>query len=312
MKRKLLFATALLLSATTFAQTGGPDTYGYIYENSNATGGPVYNWIEIDPNLGGAGITNAALANDDDNSSHALSFNFSFYGEVYDSVKIATNGALTFGAELDYFGLSNVCMPNASGYADSAVIAAFWDDLDPSSGGAIYFQDFGTYAVIEYSDVVEFGGADGDSWEVILYDNGRILMQFKETSAMQVNTGYTVGIQGNSTTGLGYLCDGTGDSMSDNLAILWKMNDASLVELNKSDVSIYPNPNNGSFKLSISSISNDVSVTISDIQGRAVYTNHFDSNEVEEMISLEDVDAGIYTVSVNNGSSIVTERVIVK
>jgi len=312
MKKQLLYAAAFLFGSTAVAQTGGPDSWGYTYANSNAGGGPTYSWIEIDSTLGGAGMSDDLLINgDDENVSFALSFNFPFYGASYDSVKVSTNGTVSFGADGDYFGLSNVCIPGTA-YNDTAFIATFWDDLDPSAGGMVFFQDFGTYAVIEWSNVYEYGGSDGDTWEVILYANGNILMQYKETSAMQANTGYTVGINGTTTDGLEYLCNGTGDAIADNLAILYTEPASGISEGNKPELEIFPNPNNGEFNLTITSSSNDLSVKITDVQGRAVYTKQFNANAVKEVISLDGAAAGMYYVTVNNGLTVVTERIIVQ
>lgn len=202
--------------------------------------------------------------------------------------------------------------PAYSVVGDTAFISPFWDDLNPGDMGNVFYKNMGSSFVIEFSGVVEFGNSDADSWQVILYDNGRILMQYKDASAIAANTGSTIGIQGGATVGLEYICDGMGDSMSDSLAILWRFDDLSLQELNKSQVIVSPNPNDGEFNLSISSTTNNILVKILDIQGRIVYTNRFSTNEIKETISLNDVNAGMYVLSVDNGKSIETEKIIVK
>lgn len=313
MKKHLLFTFALLLGSTAFAQTGGPDSFGYSYINSNHAFGPIYNWIELDTTLGGTGTWSTASDEDDSQQGNIpISFDFPFYGITRNSLTIGSNGTVYFSNY--YLGTTNVCLPNNHTYAalgDTSLIALFWDDLNPSNGGDIYYQDFGTYFVVEFSNVVEFASSDGDTWEVILYDNGNVRMQYKETSAMQGNASFTVGMQGGPTLGLGYLCDGAGDVIEDNLAILWSLPLTGISESDKPELSIFPNPNNGEFTFAITSSSNDISIKIADIQGRAVYTNQFNTSIVKETISL-DVAAGMYYVTVNNGLSVVEERIIVQ
>jgi len=313
MKKHLLYAASFLLGSTTLAQTGGPDSFGYSYINSNHAFGPTYAWIELDTTLGGAGTWSTASDEDDGQQGNIpMSFDFPFYGTNRNSLTIGSNGTVYFSNY--YLGTTNVCLPNNHSYAalgDTSLIALFWDDLNPGNGGDIYYQDFGTYFVVEYSNVVEFASSDGDSWEVILYDNGNVRMQYKETSAMQGNASFTVGMQGSPTTGLGYLCDGTGDIIEDNLAILWSLPLTGVGETDKPEISIFPNPNNGKFTFTMNSLCNDVSIIITDVQGRVVYTSLFDTTFVKESISLDAV-AGMYYVTVRNGASVATETIIVQ
>ncbi len=77
-----------------------------------------------------------------------------------------------------------------------------WDDLNPADGSAddIYFQSFstcpdgyaGACAVIQYHNVPRYGGSVYMNFEVILYDNGDIKMQYNSPIDY---TDATVGIQ---------------------------------------------------------------------------------------------------------------------
>ena len=315
MKKQLLYTMAFLLGTAAVAQTGGPDAWGYSYANSNATGGPSFNWIELDTTLGGSG-TYASIASTEDDSHQAnilMSFDFPFYGRAYDSVSIGTNGTVYF--QDTYLGLGYACMPGDPGYDmpdDMAYIALWHTDLNPGSGGNIFYQDFETHFVIEFSGVVEYGASDGDTYEVILYPNGEILMQYKETSAIAIMTTYSIGIQGSPTVGLSYYCDGAGDAIADSLAILWTELSIGFNESTTSELSIYPNPNNGEFNLAITSSSNDLLVEVTDVQGRVIYTKQYHTNTIKETISLYGVAAGIYYVTANNGLTVATERLIIK
>lgn len=315
MRKQLLFLWAVLLGSCSFAQTGGPDGAGYTYTSSDAVSGPVYNWIELDTAIGGSGTWSTANATFDGHQGNIpLGFTFPFYGNNYNSISISTNGTVYF----EDFSLTwaNVCLPGdpfESFSNDTAIIATVWQDLYTMSGpGVIYYQDFGTHFVVEYSDVPEWGGIDGDTWELILYPSGDIIMQFKETSLIS-GWGHTTGIQGSPTLGLDYYCSGGGDPIHDSLAILWTSPFIGISELDQMDVTIYPNPNNGEFELSFNSgFIGNYSVEITDVNGTVVYLNSFKKGTGLESISLNDPSVGVYYVAIYNESYKTVKKVFVE
>lgn len=97
-----------------------------------------------------------------------------------------------------------------------------WDDLAPNYGGGIYTQAFPNYFVIEFYNIVPCcASGDGDTWQVILFRNGNILMQYKELSNQGLQTDLTVGIQNDPSTGLQYYCEGSGNALANGRAILF-------------------------------------------------------------------------------------------
>jgi hypothetical protein len=219
----LLGAAALLSVTTSFAASGGPDSFGYTWKDSNEPGGPAYNWIEIATPAGGSGTLRTAVACDDCHEANIpLGFNFPYYGASMANISIGSNGVVYF--ENVYLGLSNSCMPGTPGYTMTQYnfIAHMWDDLAPNYQGGIYTQAFPNYYVIEYYDIVPCcATGDGDTWQVILFSNGNILMQYKELSNQGLQTDFTIGIQNNPTTGLQYRCDAAGIAPANGRAILF-------------------------------------------------------------------------------------------
>ncbi len=77
---------------------------------------------------------------------------------------------------------------------------------------------------------------------------------------------------------------------------------------------IYPNPNNGSFKIKFSSYANsDVKVVVNDLQGRQIYSEQFANNGLfEQDIQLKNVQSGIYLVTVADGGKKEVKRIVVR
>ena len=86
----------------------------------------------------------------------SLPFTFTMCGTRYHEVFVNSNGTLTFGAPLVDFSES---VPEF--LAGSPQIAALWDDLDPSSGGEIFFTEDHGDITVHFNAVPEFGGAAG-------------------------------------------------------------------------------------------------------------------------------------------------------
>ena len=74
--------------------TGGPDTYGYVWRDSNDPNGPAYNWLEI-VNAPGA-VQVSGLADDNIRGPFAIGFPFHFYWYDVTTFRIGSNGYIGF------------------------------------------------------------------------------------------------------------------------------------------------------------------------------------------------------------------------
>ena len=87
------------------------------------------------------------------------------------------------------------------------------------------------------------------------------------------------------------------------------------VEENSFDAfTLFPNPNDGSFTIKLSSFSNqDISVGVYDIRGRSVYNNTFDSTtEFEQPIQLNALQSGMYLVKIEDGDRRAIRKIVIK
>lgn len=80
------------------------------------------------------------------------------------------------------------------------------------------------------------------------------------------------------------------------------------------DFALYPNPNTGTFSVSFSSDSGEaISVIVHDIQGRQILSKQFaNSATVNEVVTLPNVQAGMYLVTVQDGNKKEVKRIIVQ
>jgi len=177
----------------------GPDSYGYYaYDDTDTSTGraPVYDWVEI-TSIGTimSDITNADAAT----TQVTLPFTFTYYGTDYTQISVCSNGFVSMGYEDYRFG-DNSAIPNTHG--PDAMLAPFWDDLDPSSGGDIYeYYDSANHRyIIQFDANVHYGSGNPETFEMILYDpahyptatgNGEIVFQYQ-----------TVGTVGSATIGI--------------------------------------------------------------------------------------------------------------
>ena len=202
----------------TSLDSGGPDPFGYTHKDSHEPGGPRFEWIEI--NTTG---TDMRLGDDSYFYPIVLPFSFNFYGTDHNQVAVGSNGTAYF--EDNYLGYRNVCpIPAPNPYGVHAFIAGYWDDLNPGAGGAVYYEIQGSRPrrklIIEWDNVPIYGTSDLVKYEVILFEGtNNVLIQYERPSPWQ-GSGATVGIQGDTTTGLEYSCNTP--ALQDNLSICFQ------------------------------------------------------------------------------------------
>lgn len=177
------------INSKEYKGSGGPDSYGYEWEDSDEIGGPVYDWVEIST-LGNA----LNLGDEDESASLNLGFTFNYYGVDYTSIVVGSNGIASFIE--DDITYENTAIPTISG--ERAILAVFWDDLDPGSGGQIYsYQDAANDRfIIEWNAVPDYiygGGGNPNTFQAIIHRTGKIVYQYKDM----------VGILDECTVGIG-------------------------------------------------------------------------------------------------------------
>ena len=63
-------------------------------------------------------------------------------------MNICSNGWLSFTSTLSAY--SNVALPNTGSGVPENLVALFWDDLDLSTTGSVYYQNDGTRFIVSW------------------------------------------------------------------------------------------------------------------------------------------------------------------
>lgn len=144
-------------------------------------------------------------------------FTFSFYGTVYNTLWVSSNGLITFGSSNSAFVNTDL-----TSSPTQACIAPFWDDLHTGTIGNVRFQVFGSGTnqelVIQWTDVRFFGGSDSETitFQVVLRRaSGEI--QFNYLDVTSANPSHHRGAS--ATVGIKAAGTQSGTSLSNRLLI---------------------------------------------------------------------------------------------
>lgn len=170
----------------------------------NSIDSPGYGYLS----LPGLGVTPESGFGDEDALLYSGVPAFTYGDEIYDTLLINPNGYVVVnsdGSSAD----NNCCSPAMPDPAKpNNVLAPYWTDLDPSSGGDIYFAelDFGggvKYLVVEWHQVPVYGTSNERTFQLWIAE---------ATTSEDISFEYCV-----SPNGASYPSDGCSDTSSQQL-----------------------------------------------------------------------------------------------
>jgi len=223
----LIFVLSLFLVANPgIAGTGGPDEFGYIWIDSDEPGGPTYNWVDI------TGRGTQMFLGDDDNQAFAMTpFSFEFYGNDFDSFHVCSNGWGSFTSTNTSLG--NRQLPDPDPYVPYDLMSIFWDDLNPTQGGEVWYFVGTDSVIVSCIDVPHYYNTGANTFQIILTSDDAVHFQYAHVDS-PVNE-CTVGIQnGDGTIGLTVVYDDV--YLHDSLAIDFKLPPVMMMCTNYSEV----------------------------------------------------------------------------
>ena len=171
---------------------GGPDAFGHLWIDSNEPGGPAFQWFDITE------LGDEIQLSDDFGPAPSveveLPFEFVFYGELKESVRVDNNGFLFFDGPVGNYFI-NQEIPNPA--PPNGIVAPYWDDLDPSAGGTVhtYHDSENDRFIVQYTDVPDFFGVGTYTFQIFLQRNGTIRFQYLDMGAFALAGFGTVGIE---------------------------------------------------------------------------------------------------------------------
>ncbi len=185
--------------------------YGVSYYNSTGEGpianadpiyvGPPqfalipYEWVEISQTGTHTGIT----TDDGYAGPFNIGFEFPFYDEIeYRNIYVCANGWTSLSS-IGYGAFTNYPLPDPA--TPNNLICPFWDDLNPSQGGGIYYlyDQPNDRFIIEWLNVPHYSTGGSYSFEMILYPNGDMDFMYMELTPGTANSA-TVGVENDTGT----------------------------------------------------------------------------------------------------------------
>ena len=146
--------------------------------------------------------TTLSLSDDQVSAAIPIGFPFLFYGNTYTDIYVSSNGFVTFNP-----GSASGCCAGEDLYVDNSLfdptnlIALAWNDLNPNSGGTISYCIEGSAPnrrfIIDYSGVPHFGGGQGVTGQIILYE-GTGVIDIISSDIINDGGNMTQGIQNNT------------------------------------------------------------------------------------------------------------------
>jgi subtilisin family serine protease len=143
------------------------------------------------------------LSGDDSTTQVSMPFPFPFYGKLYSTAYLSINGNINFLSRNGAYsnsGLPSTFTPNAAIYAN-------WDDLYVDSQSSVRIDTLGSSPdrrfVIEWRNIRPLSDSTRRyDFEIVLYENGRILMQYRniDNDAREQGNSVTVGIENEAGT----------------------------------------------------------------------------------------------------------------
>ena len=186
-------------STSPFSSTGGSDSHGNIWTDSDSNDDYDFEWVDISDD----GELYSFPTNDQAGENIAIGFDFPFYDQNHNSLIINPNGWVGFGEDNE--GWDNINIPSTN--APQSAIFGLWDDLNPVNdncnsycSGNVYTHGNDDRFVIWFDEVAHWWTNFEDSYydfQIIIYPNGDIDVNYRTLTGTH---DATIGIQNSAGT----------------------------------------------------------------------------------------------------------------
>lgn len=255
-----------------------------------------YDWIDI------TNGEEALLLEDDDYKEIPISFDFKFYDQIYNKVKVSSNGYLTFAEQtIPYFNPISPT-PISSTHRDAPPISIFsyWMNLCPDLGGGIFYKTDDLSNPKCKRLIVEWRDIPGDStggvitFQAVLFEcTNQILLQYKDVIFSSQNDGYSLG----SGATIGITNGRKTTSSINRISTQFLYKDQSLSE--QAALMFTPSLVEPLRILSSDLIGNDVQILPSYHQINLLFSQYIDGNILNDAFSIDPSVNGDWVVNQN-------------
>ena len=166
-----LAAIFMIVPGPANALTGGPDAYGYTYDDTAP-----YLWIPAAGNI----VANMPTNCDNVPGGNDFQFgSFTYYGVAYNNVMVCPNGFVKFAGALNSGTTPSSSLPSG-GIPNSDIVGFGYTGLDPTlpGSGLIYFDKQPTQSVATW-DNVSISGTERAQFQIIMTATGVIDIQYR-------------------------------------------------------------------------------------------------------------------------------------
>ena len=133
------------------------------------------------------GTTNLNSGDDQLSAAFNLDNSFTFYGNTYDSARMATNGCLHFGLGTGNINYNNYCgdyTPDPLPQYTNTLFP-FWTDLIRDNQSKMLAKNFSDKAVFGWYDMKEYNRNSDNSFEVVLWNNNTFEFRYGALAIIQ-------------------------------------------------------------------------------------------------------------------------------
>ena len=193
--RQVLELLATLTVGITLLVVSLKVTASYIYEDNQ-------NLFDL---TNQTGTTNLNSGDDQLSAAFNLDNSFTFYGNTYDSARMATNGCLHFGLGTGNINYNNYCgdyTPDPLPQYTNTLFP-FWTDLIRDNQSKMLAKNFSDKAVFGWYDMKEYNRNSDNSFEVVLWNNNTFEFRYGALDIIQHDV--LIGEQGSSSQYYQYL-----------------------------------------------------------------------------------------------------------
>ena len=151
------------------------------------------------------GTTNLNSGDDQLSAAFNLDNSFTFYGNTYDSARMATNGCLHFGLGTGNINYNNYCgdyTPDPLPQYTNTLFP-FWTDLIRDNQSKMLAKNFSDKAVFGWYDMKEYNRNSDNSFEVVLWNNNTFEFRYGALDIIQHDV--LIGEQGSTSQYYQYL-----------------------------------------------------------------------------------------------------------